>query len=190
MTFSRVFAKPVPNGAVALYFSEGPCPMGSKALRLFHSQGRLGRIPTHFPFHASSSWQTGNAVRAGPADFHCFTPSKINPVLLSLVLSPLQVQIVYKPVDLSKVTSKCGSLGNIHHKPGSSCRRQDGAGWSGGGAGRGGAFSGSGWEGWMGWAIKESVGGGACWGLGGVALCVALERDQDAQDKVRREGRC
>jgi hypothetical protein len=28
------------------------------------------------------------------------------------------VQIVYKPVDLSKVTSKCGSLGNIHHKPG------------------------------------------------------------------------
>ncbi|KAJ8793135.1 hypothetical protein J1605_003812 [Eschrichtius robustus] len=29
-----------------------------------------------------------------------------------------QVQIVYKPVDLSKVTSKCGSLGNIHHKPG------------------------------------------------------------------------
>lgn len=30
----------------------------------------------------------------------------------------LQVQIVYKPVDLSKVTSKCGSLGNIHHKPG------------------------------------------------------------------------
>uniref|UniRef100_A0ABI7XEI5 Microtubule-associated protein n=1 Tax=Felis catus TaxID=9685 RepID=A0ABI7XEI5_FELCA len=29
-----------------------------------------------------------------------------------------KVQIVYKPVDLSKVTSKCGSLGNIHHKPG------------------------------------------------------------------------
>lgn len=29
-----------------------------------------------------------------------------------------QVQIVYKPVDLSHVTSKCGSLGNIHHKPG------------------------------------------------------------------------
>lgn len=28
------------------------------------------------------------------------------------------MQIVYKPVDLSKVTSKCGSLGNIHHKPG------------------------------------------------------------------------
>ncbi|NXU06278.1 TAU protein, partial [Buphagus erythrorhynchus] len=28
-----------------------------------------------------------------------------------------QVQIVYKPVDLSHVTSKCGSLGNIHHKP-------------------------------------------------------------------------
>nr|6QJQ_A Chain A, Microtubule-associated protein tau [Homo sapiens]6QJQ_B Chain B, Microtubule-associated protein tau [Homo sapiens]6QJQ_C Chain C, Microtubule-associated protein tau [Homo sapiens]6QJQ_D Chain D, Microtubule-associated protein tau [Homo sapiens]6QJQ_E Chain E, Microtubule-associated protein tau [Homo sapiens]6QJQ_F Chain F, Microtubule-associated protein tau [Homo sapiens] len=26
-----------------------------------------------------------------------------------------KVQIVYKPVDLSKVTSKCGSLGNIHH---------------------------------------------------------------------------
>ncbi|KAF7239152.1 Microtubule-associated protein tau [Varanus komodoensis] len=29
-----------------------------------------------------------------------------------------QVQIVYKPVDLSHVTSKCGSLDNIHHKPG------------------------------------------------------------------------
>lgn len=39
----------------------------------------------------------------------------------------------------------------------------------------------------MGWAIKKSVGGGACWGLGGVALCVAPERDQVAQDKV--EGR-
>ena len=39
----------------------------------------------------------------------------------------------------------------------------------------------------MGWAIKESVGGGACWGLGGVARCVAPERDQVAQDKV--EGR-
>uniref|UniRef100_A0A8D0RF48 Microtubule-associated protein n=1 Tax=Sus scrofa TaxID=9823 RepID=A0A8D0RF48_PIG len=32
--------------------------------------------------------------------------------------SGMSVQIVYKPVDLSKVTSKCGSLGNIHHKPG------------------------------------------------------------------------
>uniref|UniRef100_A0A493TEC8 Microtubule-associated protein n=1 Tax=Anas platyrhynchos platyrhynchos TaxID=8840 RepID=A0A493TEC8_ANAPP len=31
---------------------------------------------------------------------------------------PGGVQIVYKPVDLSHVTSKCGSLGNIHHKPG------------------------------------------------------------------------
>ncbi|XP_039214970.1 microtubule-associated protein tau isoform X4 [Crotalus tigris] len=29
-----------------------------------------------------------------------------------------QIQIVYKPVDLSHVTSKCGSLDNIHHKPG------------------------------------------------------------------------
>lgn len=40
------------------------------------------------------------------------------------------------------MTSKCGSLGNIHHKPGSPSRRP-----GGGGAGRGGACSGSGWEG-------------------------------------------
>lgn len=128
----------------------------------------------------------GCAPRGRPEMLSCcfsLFHSQQNPVLLSLVLSPLQVQIVYKPVDLSKVTSKCGSLGNIHHKPGSPCRRhspcrrQDWAGWPGGGTGWGGAFSGSGWEGWMGWAIKKSVGGGACWGLGGVALCVAPERD-------------
>ncbi|KAI1230402.1 Microtubule-associated protein tau, partial [Lamprotornis superbus] len=41
----------------------------------------------------------------------CWPPA--HPLLLSG-----QVQIVYKPVDLSHVTSKCGSLGNIHHKPG------------------------------------------------------------------------
>lgn len=58
---------------------------------------------------------------------------------LSLIVSHLQVQIVYKPVDLSKVTSKCGSLGNIHHKPGSPYRRREGRGW---GQDRlGGAFS-------------------------------------------------
>lgn len=62
MTFSRVFAKPVvwalPQRAVALYFSEGPCPVGSKALHLFHSQGRVGRIPTHFPIstRVCASW--------------------------------------------------------------------------------------------------------------------------------------
>lgn len=43
------------------------------------------------------------------------------------------MQIVYKPVDLSKVTSKCGSLGNIHHKPGSSSRRPGGVGQDGAG---------------------------------------------------------
>lgn len=34
-----------------------------------------------------------------------------------------QVQIVHKKIDLSNVTSKCGSKGNIHHKPGS-CSHQ------------------------------------------------------------------
>lgn len=29
-----------------------------------------------------------------------------------------QVQIVHKKIDLSNVTSKCGSKANIHHKPG------------------------------------------------------------------------
>ena len=149
-TFSRVFAKPVvwalPQTAVALYFSEGPCPMGSKALHLFHSRGRVGRIPTHFPIstRVCSSWQTGNAVPIRACCFLLFHSQQYIPDSLSLVLSPLQVQIVYKPVDLSKVTSKCGSLGNIHHKPGIPCRRQDGAGWPGGGTGWGGAFSGSG----------------------------------------------
>lgn len=49
------------------------------------------------------------------------TPSNTTSFVLCLfpILLDLQVQIVYKPVDLSKVTSKCGSLGNIHHKPGS-----------------------------------------------------------------------
>lgn len=28
------------------------------------------------------------------------------------------MQITHKPVDLSRVTSKCGSMGNIHHRPG------------------------------------------------------------------------
>lgn len=34
------------------------------------------------------------------------------------VLCFWQVQIVTKKIDLSHVTSKCGSLKNIHHKPG------------------------------------------------------------------------
>lgn len=51
----------------------------------------------------------------------CCAPPPQLPVLAPAhPLSSLhgQVQIVYKPVDLSHVTSKCGSLGNIHHKPG------------------------------------------------------------------------
>lgn len=31
---------------------------------------------------------------------------------------PFQVQIQSKKIDLSHVTSKCGSLDNIHHRPG------------------------------------------------------------------------
>lgn len=101
------------------------------------------------------------------------------------------MQIVYKPVDLSKVTSKCGSLGNIHHKPGSQPlqKARTGRGGLRGGTGWGGAFSGSGWEGLMGWAIKESVKGGTCCGLGGVASCVVPEQGQAGQDEIRREGR-
>lgn len=48
-------------------------------------------------------------------------PPRLPVVATSSLPSPFsygQVQIVYKPVDLSHVTSKCGSLGNIHHKPG------------------------------------------------------------------------
>lgn len=36
------------------------------------------------------------------------------------VSRPLQVQILNKKVDVSKVTSKCGSKDNIKHKPGGS----------------------------------------------------------------------
>lgn len=79
---------------------------------------------------------------------------------LSLILSHLQVQIVYKPVDLSKVTSKCGSLGNIHHKPGSPCRRRE--------AGEGG--TGRGWRG----ASPEVAGKDAGDGLMRGALEVGL----------------
>lgn len=80
-----------------------------------------------------------------------------------LILSHLQVQIVYKPVDLSKVTSKCGSLGNIHHKPGSPCRRREG---QGGGAGEGGCLllKRLGKDGGM--AEEGSAGGGTCWDPG------------------------
>lgn len=79
-----------------------------------------------------------------------------------LILSHLQVQIVYKPVDLSKVTSKCGSLGNIHHKPGSPCRRREGR----GGGGEGGCLllKRLGKDG--GTAEEGSAGGGTCWDPG------------------------
>lgn len=53
----------------------------------------------------------------------CVVPPPPQVALVAINSSPSpfsygQVQIVYKPVDLSHVTSKCGSLGNIHHKPG------------------------------------------------------------------------
>lgn len=38
--------------------------------------------------------------------------------VLSCFFLPLQVQIQNKKVDLSKVSSKCGSKANIKHKPG------------------------------------------------------------------------
>lgn len=64
---------------------------------------------------ATGKWSIGICFVLPPP------PSNTSPFILCLIptLSDLQVQIVYKPVDLSKVTSKCGSLGNIHHKPGS-----------------------------------------------------------------------
>ncbi|RLV89469.1 hypothetical protein DV515_00014852 [Chloebia gouldiae] len=57
----------------------------------------------------------------GSAAVCCAPPPHLPVLAASSSPSPLshgQVQIVYKPVDLSHVTSKCGSLGNIHHKPG------------------------------------------------------------------------
>lgn len=39
-------------------------------------------------------------------------------VFLLSVLSHAQVQIVHKKIDLTNVTSKCGSKDNIRHKPG------------------------------------------------------------------------
>lgn len=146
-------------------FCLDPCPVGREAVQS-HScsvkarlpAGRVGRVPTHFsPVTRAcasgtqeplSQQDLGSHSGSSLCDahnkailFHSLVPPPSVSLSLaptpSLILSYLQVQIVYKPVDLSKVTSKCGSLGNIHHKPGSPCASR--MGWGGGGGGGTGA---------------------------------------------------
>lgn len=98
-------------------FPEGPCP-GASSAPVTVQTGSLGA--------GSAEFQPTISSRAGGAPRAAWLPQRLLTVLRPYITlfmlcrpSHLQVQIVYKPVDLSKVTSKCGSLGNIHHKPGS-----------------------------------------------------------------------